>query len=83
MASSGPPLAETGHDHGRRPQPGRAAQTLTASERDWLAVRAYLTGHRYELAVGAAEDYPPDRRVAGTPLLAAPGWASRPGSRPG
>jgi len=47
---------------------------LTGSERDWLAVRSYLTKHRYELAVDAAEDYPPDRRVAGTPLLAAPGW---------
>jgi hypothetical protein len=47
---------------------------LTPSERDWLAVRAYLTGHRYQLAVAAAEDYPPDRRLAGTPLLAAPGW---------
>jgi hypothetical protein len=47
---------------------------LTPSERDWLAVRAYLTEHRYELAVDAAADYPPDRRMAGTPLLAAPGW---------
>jgi hypothetical protein len=46
----------------------------TSSERDWLAVRSYLTEHRYDLAVDAAEDYPPDRRVAGTPLLAAPGW---------
>jgi hypothetical protein len=47
---------------------------LTPSERDWLAVRSYLTEHRYDLAVAAAGDYPPDRRVAGTPLLAAPGW---------
>jgi hypothetical protein len=54
-----------------RPEPGRP---LTGSERDWLTVRSYLTEHRYELAVDAAEDYPPDRRVAGTPLLAAPGW---------
>jgi hypothetical protein len=61
-------------NHERRPQPGRAARTLTASERDWLAVRSYLTGHRYDLAVDAAEDYPPGHRVAGTPLLAAPGW---------
>ena len=51
-----------------------SARPLTASERDWLAVRAYLTGHRYDLAVDASEDYPPDLRVAGTPLLAAPGW---------
>ena len=47
---------------------------LTTSERDWLTVRSYLTEHRHDLAVAAAEDYPPDRRVAGTPLLAAPGW---------
>ena len=51
-----------------------AAGTLTTSERDWLTVRAYLAEHRYDLAVAAAEDYPPDRRMAGTPLLAVPGW---------
>jgi hypothetical protein len=51
-----------------------AAGTLSTSERDWLTVRSYLTEHRYDLAVAAAEDYPPDRRMAGTPLLAAPGW---------
>lgn len=49
-------------------------ETLTASERDWLTVRSYLTEHRYDLGVAAAEDYPPDRLMAGTPLLAAPGW---------
>ena len=47
---------------------------LTASERDWLTVRSYLAEHRYDLAVDAAADYPPDRQLAGTPLLAAPGW---------
>jgi hypothetical protein len=57
-----------------RPEPGRAARPLTASERDWLAVRSYLVEHRYDLAVDAAEDFPPDRRMAGTPLLTAPGW---------
>ena len=51
-----------------------SARMLTTSERDWLTVRSYLTEHRHDLAVAAAEDYPPDRRVAGTPLLAAPGW---------
>jgi hypothetical protein len=51
-----------------------AARTLTASERDWLAVRSYLSEHRYDLGVDAAQDYPPGRRMAGTPLLAAPGW---------
>jgi len=46
----------------------------TASEQRWLEVRRYLTAHRFDLAVAAAEDYPTDRRVAGTPLLADPGW---------
>ena len=49
-------------------------RSLTASQRDWLRVRSYLQEHRYDLAVDAAGDYPADRRVAGTPLLAAPGW---------
>jgi hypothetical protein len=47
---------------------------LTASQRDWLRVRSYLRENRYQLAVDAAGDYPADRRVAGTPLLAVPGW---------
>ena len=47
---------------------------LTASQRDWLRVRSYLQENRYQLAVDAAGDYPADRRVAGTPLLAAPRW---------
>jgi hypothetical protein len=51
-----------------------ATRALTSSEQDWLRVRSYLREHRYDLAVDAAEDYPADRRVAGTPLLAAPGW---------
>jgi hypothetical protein len=51
-----------------------AAGTLTTSERDWLTVRSYLAGHRYDLAVDAAADYPPERRMAGTPLLTAPAW---------
>ncbi len=51
-----------------------ATRSLTASQRDWLRVRSYLTERRHELAVEAAGDYPADRRVAGTPLLAAPGW---------
>jgi len=59
---------------GRRPVSHPPARTPTPSERDWLTVRSYLTEHRYDLAVDAAEDYPPDRRMAGTPLLAPPGW---------
>ena len=50
------------------------ARSLTASQRDWLRVRSYLQEHRHGLAVDASGDYPADRRVAGTPLLAAPGW---------
>jgi hypothetical protein len=51
-----------------------ATRPLTASQRDWLRIRSYLSEHRYGLALDAAGDYPPDRKVAGTPLLAAPGW---------
>jgi hypothetical protein len=51
-----------------------SARPLTDSERDWLTVRSYLVEHRYQLAVDAAEDHPPDQRIAGTPLLAAPRW---------
>jgi hypothetical protein len=58
------------------PRPVTAATTraLTSSERDWLRVRSYLREHRHDLALDAARDFPDDRRVAGTPLLAAPGW---------
>src|SRR5260370_17565927 len=62
---------------GRRPYRGApvsASRALTASEQDWLRVRSFLQVRRYELAADAAGDYPADRRVAGTPLLAAPGW---------
>ena len=48
--------------------------TLTASQADWLRVRSYLQEHRHALAVGAAGDYPAERRMAGTPLLTAPEW---------
>jgi len=41
---------------------------------EWLRVRRYLKERRYELGVAAAGEYPPEMRVAGTPLLAAPGW---------
>jgi len=46
----------------------------TRSERQWLRVNAYLQRSRYDLAVRAADDYPPAARVAGTPLLAALAW---------
>jgi hypothetical protein len=51
-----------------------AARALTPSQSDWLRVRSYLQEHRHDLAVAAAAGYPAGRRVAGTPLLAAPGW---------
>ncbi|WP_239377313.1 transcriptional regulator [Frankia sp. Cj5] len=44
------------------------------SEREWLRVRSHLIRHRFTLAVTAADDYPPDVRVAGTPLLADQRW---------
>jgi hypothetical protein len=46
----------------------------TRSERQWLRANAYLHQNRHDLAVRAADDYPPAARVAGTPLLAAPEW---------
>jgi hypothetical protein len=48
--------------------------TLTASQAGWLRVRSYLQEHRHAVAVEAAGDYPDERRMAGTPLLAAPEW---------
>jgi hypothetical protein len=51
-----------------------AVRELTPSERDWLEVRRYLQEHRHDLAVRAAEEFPASARMAGTPLLAAPGW---------
>jgi hypothetical protein len=51
-----------------------ATRALTASQSDWLRVRSYLQEHRHDLALDAAGDYPADRMIAGTPLLAAPGW---------
>ncbi len=51
-----------------------ATRSLTASQRDWLRVRSYLSEHRHGLAIDAAGDFPADHRIAATPLLAAPGW---------
>jgi hypothetical protein len=46
----------------------------SVSELQWLRVHAYLQQYRFELAVRAADRYPKESRVAGTPLLAAPSW---------
>ena len=48
--------------------------TRTASQAEWLRVRSYLQEHRHALAADAAAAYPAERRMAGTPLLAAPEW---------
>ncbi|MGH3166587.1 MAG: hypothetical protein ACRDN0_11935, partial [Trebonia sp.] len=53
---------------------GGSERQRTASELEWLRVNAYLQQHRYDLAVRAADGYPDDARVAGTPLLAASWW---------
>ena len=50
------------------------AGRLTAGQRDWLRVRAYLQQHRHQLSLDAAAGYPADRRIAGTALLTSPGW---------
>jgi len=46
----------------------------TASELDWIRVREHLRDHRHALGIRAADGYPSAARVAGTPLLTAPGW---------
>lgn len=57
----------TGVDH--RPD------VVSDADREWLRVRHYLRDNRYELAVQASRElYPETPRVAGTPLLADPGW---------
>ena len=50
------------------------AGQLTAGQRDWLRVRAYLQEHRHQLGLDAAAGYPADRRLAGTALFTSPGW---------
>jgi hypothetical protein len=46
----------------------------TPSEEEWLRVSRCLHQHHYGLAARIAADYPPEARVAGTPLLAVPAW---------
>jgi hypothetical protein len=50
------------------------AGQLTSGQRDWLRVRSYLQEHRHDLALDASADYPAESKIAGTPLLAVPGW---------
>ena len=46
----------------------------TPSEQLWLQVTGSLNRDRYDLAVRAADGFPPELRLAGTPLLAPPAW---------
>jgi hypothetical protein len=46
----------------------------TRTEQDWLRVAGFLRGSRHELAVAAADDYPPGDRLAGSPLIAPTAW---------
>ena len=46
----------------------------TASEKRWLRLAGSLNRDRYNLAVRAAAGFPPELRLAGTPLLAPPAW---------
>ena len=50
------------------------APARTPSQDQWLRVSDHLRQNRYSLGVRAAFRYPEAARVAGTPLLAAPGW---------
>ena len=46
----------------------------TPSEQLWLQITGSLNRDRYDLAVRAADGFPPELRLAGTPLLAPPAW---------
>jgi hypothetical protein len=46
----------------------------TPAQEQWLRVSDHLRRNRYSLGVRAVDQYPEAARVAGTPLLAAPGW---------
>jgi hypothetical protein len=46
----------------------------TPSQEQWLRVSDHLRRNRYSLGVRAVGQYPDAARVAGTALLAAPGW---------
>jgi transcriptional regulator with XRE-family HTH domain len=47
---------------------------VAASRGRWRAQRAWLNQHRADLAKVAVGLYPPEARVCGTTLIAAPGW---------
>lgn len=51
-----------------------SAPPMTAGQREWLQVRAYLQEHRHDLSAVAAGQYPDVVKVAETPLLGCPEW---------
>jgi hypothetical protein len=51
-----------------------SAPPMTAGQREWLQVRAYLQEHRHDLSGVAARQYPDVVKVAVTPLLGRPEW---------
>ena len=53
---------------------GRGSRDVAESRARWRAERRWLNQHRNELARLAAQLYPDDWRVPGTPLLAHPSW---------
>lgn len=51
-----------------------AEDGASGSQRRWLTARGFLNSSRYQLTQSARHLYPASGRVAGTPLLARPGW---------
>jgi transcriptional regulator with XRE-family HTH domain len=51
-----------------------ARQVVQDTQDSWRSARRYLNHHRSDLAQAASRLYPPEVRVRGTPLIAAPSW---------
>lgn len=49
-------------------------EDVRRSQEQWRAVRRFLNTRRHELSQTAQHLYPASMRVAGTPMLARPGW---------
>ncbi|GAB3953228.1 hypothetical protein GCM10029976_093000 [Kribbella albertanoniae] len=56
------------------PSANSESDKVAESRRRWFDERRYLVDNRHQLAIDAADGYAPDRRVAGTPLLAPESW---------
>jgi hypothetical protein len=61
-----------GHDD--EPENDGLSDPVRESQARWRATRRFLNTRRHELSLAAQHLYPPSWRVAGTPLLARPGW---------